>query len=196
MEKYLNKMISYSELEKGKKILINNTPFEILEISPLFKGRGHSVLQSKIKNLITGEIISHTFHPSDSFKEAEISKFRARFIYSHRGKYVFCEENNPKNRFELNEEKIGKIKDFLKPNQEVEALVFENKVINISLPIKIQLKVTDAPPGIKGDRVQSGTKKVILETGAEIDAPLFIEKGDVIEINTQTFEYVRRVKKA
>lgn len=188
-------MISYSELKKGERILINNVPFEIIEVTPLFKGRGHSVLQSKIKNLVTGEIISRTFHPSENFKEAEISKFKARFIYSHRGKYVFGDVSNPKNRFALEEDKLGKIKEFLKENQEVEALVFEDKVINISLPIKIQLKVVDAPPGIKGDRAQPGTKKVVLETGAEINTPLFIEKGDIIEINTETFEYVRRVKK-
>lgn len=188
-------MISYSDLSKGQKIIMSGQPYEILEAHPMFKGRGHSVLQSKLRNLITGEIISYTFHPSDSFPEAEIEKIKAVFIYSHRGKYVFSEKDNPRNRFEIDENVLGKAKDFLKAGQEVDAILFEDKVVNISLPIKIQLKVIEAPPGIKGGRAQPGTKQVILETGAKIDVPLFVEKGDIIEINTEDFEYVRRVGK-
>lgn len=188
-------MISYSELTKGQRIIMSGQPYEILEAKPMFKGRGHSVLQAKLKNLITGEIISYTFHPSDSFPEADIEKMKAVFIYSHRGKFVFSEKDNPKNRFEIEESVLGKTKDFLKSGQEVDAILFEGKVVNISLPIKIQLKVAEAPPGVKGSRAQPGTKQVILETGAKIDVPLFIESGDIIEINTDDLTYVRRVEK-
>ncbi|HUS49952.1 MAG TPA: hypothetical protein VMZ91_07285, partial [Candidatus Paceibacterota bacterium] len=142
--------ISYPEIQKGVKIIISNQPYEIIEASSMFKGRGHSVLQARLKNLITGEIISKTFHPSDFFKEAEISKIKAKFIYSHQNKFFFSKENNPSERFNLIEEKIGSEKKFLKPNQTVEAIIFENKIVNISLPIKINLKVIQAPPGIKG----------------------------------------------
>jgi elongation factor P len=89
-------------------------------------------------------------------------------------------------------EQIGPQVQFLKANQIVEALIFQNKIINISLPIKVQLKVIEAPPGIRGDRSQAGTKQITLETGAKINAPLFIEEGEVIEVNTETGEYVRR----
>lgn len=187
--------IPYSELQKGTRIILNNQPYEIIECSSMFKGRGHSVLQTKLKNLLTGEMLSKTFHPSDSFEEAEISKIKAKFIYSHHDKFVFCEENNPSNRFELTKEQIDPAAKFLKPNQIIEEIIFKNKVINISLPIKIQLKVKSAPPGIKGDRAQAGNKAVVLETGTEISAPLFIEQGDIIEINTEKGEYVRRMGK-
>jgi len=198
--------ISYSELQKGTRIIINKQPYEIIEASSMFKGRGHSVLQTKLKNLITGEIISQTFHPSDFFEEAEISKIKAKFIYSHRGKFVFAKENKPSERFELTEAQIGSAAKFLKPGQIVEGIIFkdspshqksgsEGKIINISLPIKIQLKVKEAPPGVRGDRAQGGNKTVILETGAELNAPLFIQEGDIIEINTEKEEYVRRIEK-
>jgi len=183
-------MISYSEIEKGTKIIYKNQPHEIIEAASVFKGRGHSTLQVKLRNLITGTVISDSFHPSDSFEEAEIEKQKVKFLYSHRDKYIFC-KNNPSDRFEL--DNLGNITKFLKPNQEVEAIIFNNKIVNISLPIKITLKVDQAPPGIKGDRAQSGNKLVTLETGAEINVPLFVEQGDIIEINTETGEYVRRI---
>ncbi len=185
--------LSYSEIEKGSQIILNGQPYQVLETLLMFKGRGHSVLQTKLKNLIDGSVVQKTFHPSDSFEEAKVSKIKAKFIYSHRDKFIFAELENPKNRFELSKEQIGGSAKFLKENLEVEGIIFEDKVINISLPIKIHLKVTQAPPGLKGDRAQSGNKVVTLETGAEISVPLFIETGDIIEINTEKEEYVRRV---
>ena len=188
-------MINYSELKKGDRIIVNDQPHEIIEASPVFKGRGHSTLQGKLKNLINGNIVSKTFHPSDSFEEAEVNKIKAEFIYSHQEKYVFSKKNSPGERFELTKKNIGEISRFLKPKQIVEAIVFENKIINILLPIKDAFKVIEAAPGIKGGRSQAGTKLVTLENSAEIDVPLFIKKGDVVEINLQNGEYVRRIEK-
>lgn len=185
--------MNFNELDKGINIIIDNQPYEILEASRLFKGRGHSVLQVKLKNLLTGNTISKTFHPSDNFEEAELQKFKAKFLYSHRGKFFFSEKDNPSKRFNLDDEQIGKASNFLKPNQIVEALIFKEKIISISLPIKISLKVMEAPPGVQGDRSQPGNKTVVLETNAKINTPLFIKEGDIIEINTETSEYVRRV---
>ncbi len=185
-------MISYNELEKGTRILFKGEPSEIVEAKPLFKGRGHSVLQAKIKNLITGTIISTTFHPSDTFKEPEISKIKLKYLYSYRDSYFFCEKDNPSKRFEFKKEQIGKPAEFLKENQIVEGIIFEKRLVNLSLPIKVELQVLEAPPVIKGQSAQAGTKPIILETRAKISVPLFIEKGDIIEVNTETGEYVRR----
>lgn len=188
-------MIGYSELKRGAKIIIDEEPYEITETSSMFKGRGHSVLQAKIKNLKTGEILSKTFHPSDSFEEAEIEKKELRFIYSHRGNYVFSVEGSPSKRISFTERQLGSAKDFLKEGEKVQGLVFEDEIISIQLPIKIQLKVKQAPPGIKGNTAEGGTKNVMLETGTEISVPLFIEEGDIVEVNTEKKEYVRRIKK-
>lgn len=187
-------MLSYSELKKGVKIILDSEPCEIIEASHLFKGRGHSVLQVKLKNLTTGNLISKTLRPSDIFEEAELSKIEAKFLYQHRDKFFFCETKNPAKRFDLTVEQIGEQGKFLKPNQIIEGIIFEDKVINISLPIKINLKVIEAPPGVKGGRAEPGTKTVTLETGAKINVPLFVEEGDIIEINTQTGEYARRIE--
>ena len=197
-------MLSYSELKKGVFIILNNQPHQIIEATSMFKGRGHSVLQTKLKNLITGNVISKTFHPSDEVKEAEVSAIKTKFIYSHRGVFVFSLLDEPSQRFELPKEKIGPAGKFLKPNQVVDAIVYETKenqtkplnqkIINVVLPIKVKLKVKSAPPGIKGGRVEPGTKIVTLENGTEISVPLFIKENDTIEINTEKGEYVRRVE--
>ena len=188
-------MISYSNIERGLKIIINGQPYEILQTSSMFKGRGHSTLQAKLRNLISGEIISRTFHPSDSFAEAEISKITCEFVYNHKDNYFFCEHSNTKNRFSLDKKQLGNAIKFLKPGIKAEGLIFENKIISIKLPIKVHLKAKEAPPGIKGDRSQAGTKLVKLETGGEINVPLFINQDDLIEVNTETEEYVRRIEK-
>jgi len=187
--------IPFSELKKGIRIIYNNQPHEIIEASTMFKARGHSVLQVKLKNLIIGNIIAKTFHPSDTFEQTELSKMKAKFLYSHRDKFFFCEQENPSKRFNLSKEQIGSAVKFLKANQIIEAIIFNNELINISLPIKVNLKVEQAPPGIKGNRAESGNKLVVLETGAEINVPLFVKQGDVIEINTEKEEYVRRIEK-
>lgn len=186
-------MISYSEIKKGVVIVINGDPCEVFESSLLFKGRGHSVLQARIKNLASGEIISKNFQPADSFKEAEIEKVDLKFIYSHNNKFVFCLADNPSKRIEISAEAIGQQSRFLKSNEIVKGLSFCEKIINISLPIKVNLKVIESPPGIKADRAEAGNKRIKLETGTEINAPLFIKEGDILEINTETGEYVKRL---
>lgn len=186
-------MLSYSELEKGKIIVINDQPHEIIEAVSTFKGRGHSYLQMKLRNLINGSVIAKSAQPRDSFEEAEIEKKDAKFIYQNKDKYVFSEVDNASKRFELTEEQIGDKCRFLKANEEVETIVFNDKIINVILPIKVKLKVTEVTPGVKGDRAQGGNKSITIETGAKINAPLFIEEGDIIEINTESGDYVRRI---
>ncbi|MFH1462539.1 MAG: elongation factor P [bacterium] len=186
-------MLSHTDLKKGIQFILEKEPYEVLESAFVFKGRGSSVVQTKIKNLAVGSILSKTFHPGDSFEEAEIERIKVKFLYEHRGKFFFVKEENPNVRFDLIKEIIGEASVFLKPNQIVEGVEFQGEIINISLPIKVQLKVAEAPPGVKGDRAQGGTKIVALETGAKINTPLFIKEGDVVEVNTETGEYARRI---
>jgi len=188
-------MINHNQLRKGVKIILEGQPYEVLESMPLKKAQRRVVIQTKIKNLINGNVFDRNFHQGDIFEEAELEKVQAKFLYSHRDRFVFCEENNPSKRFEFSKKQIGSAVKFLKPNQIIEEILFEGKVINISLPIKISLKIIQSPPGFKGDRAQAGNKTVILESGAEINVPLFVKEGDIIEINTEKEEYVRRIEK-
>ena len=188
-------MIPYSQLEKGVKIIIEKDPYEIMEASSMFKGRGHSVLQARLKNLKTGEMISKTFHPSGSFQEAEIEKIKVCYIYENRDSYFFYKNEDSSQRFSLTKEQLGSVVKFLKPEIKLGGVVFKDEIVNILLPIKVHLKVKQAPPGIKGNTAEGGTKTITLETGAEISAPLFIQEGDIIEVNTEKEEYVRRIEK-
>lgn len=187
-------MLTHSDLKKGIQFILEGEPYEVLEANPLKKAQRRVVIQTKIRNLITGNVFDRNFHQGNTFEEAELSNFNAKFIYSHQDKYIFAEEKNPSRRFELKQGQIGAAVKFLKASQEVRAEVFEGNIINISIPIKVQLKVTEAPPGVRGDRAQGGTKAVVLETGAQAAVPLFVKEGDIVEINTETEEYVRRVE--
>lgn len=187
-------MMSYSDLKKGIQIIIDGLPYEVLEARPLKMAQRRVVLQTKLRNLITGNLLSRNFQQGETFEEAEISKTEAKFLYFHKNRYFFCQKDDSSERFDFGAEQIGEQAKFLKSGQIVEGLIFQGKIINISLPIKVQLKVIEAPPGVKGGRAQTGTKTVTLETGAKINVPLFIEVGDILEINTETGEYVRRVE--
>lgn len=187
-------MLTYSDLKKGVKIILDGEPYEILEAAPLKKAQRRVVIQAKVRNLITGNVFDRNFHQGDTFQEAELSKIEVKFLYSHQERFFFSEIANPSKRFYLTFQQIGEQGKFLKPGQILEGIVFQGRVINISLPIKINLKVIEAPPGLRGDRAQAGTKTVTLETGAKINVPLFIKEGDIIEINTQSGLYVRRIE--
>ncbi|MBI2041445.1 MAG: elongation factor P [Candidatus Nealsonbacteria bacterium] len=187
-------MLTHTDLKKGIRIILDGQPFEVMEANSLKKAQRRPVVQTRIKNLISGNVFDRNFQQGEVFEEAEIIKLKAKFLYLHRDHYFFCEESNPSKRFELSLEQIGTQAKFLKPNQPIEALIFDEKIIGVVLPIKVNLKVTEAPPGVQGDRAQGGTKTVVLESGGTADVPLFVEEGDVIEINTDTGEYTKRVE--
>jgi elongation factor P len=185
-------MINYNELKPGTIFILDGEPYQVLEFDFLRMQQRKPVAQTKIKNLITGKVLNRNFQATESFKEAEIDYKKVKFLYSHRDKFIFCEPNNPSARFELPAENIGEQSRFLKPNSEMELVSFEDKIISLNLPIKMEFKVVEAPPTIRGNTAQGGNKQVKLETGALVSAPLFIEEGNIIEVNTQTGEYTGR----
>ena len=188
-------MLTINNLKKGAIFMWRGEPYEVLKSSHSKMANEEAVMQVKIRNIRTKNVISTSFKHADKFEDVEISREKVKFIYSHRGEYVFCEANNPAARFSLTEDQVGDRGKFLKPNSEVEVVKFEDEIINIVLPIKIDFKVKEAPPGIRGDTAQGGKKTVVIETGAEVQAPLFINEGDVIRVNTDTGEYVERAEK-
>ncbi|MEK7542565.1 MAG: elongation factor P [Patescibacteria group bacterium] len=189
-------MLSYYDLRKGVQFLLEGQPYEVLEFQQMRKAQDVTVAQTKLRNLLSGKVMERNFHLNDTFEEAELPKFPAKFLYNHRGKFVFCFEDNPGKRFEFSQETLENTANFLRPNLPVTAIMFKDQIVNIGLPIKIYLKVKEAPPGVKGDRSQGGTKAVTLETGAVVQVPLFVETGDTIEVNTETGEYTRRIEKS
>ena len=188
-------MLSINDLKNGILIKIDQDPYVVVSVKHLHMGRGGASIQTKIRNLKTGQVYERNFKPADEFEEAEVERTKSRFLYESRGQYWFDEISNPKNRFFLKSDEITESAQFLKPNLEVLAIKFSGEIINIELPIKADYKVIEAPPAIRGDTAQGGTKVVIIEGNAKISVPLFINEGDVIRINTQTGEYVERIEK-
>lgn len=189
-------MLSYTDLKKGILFIYNGEPHEVLEANFSRMQQRKAVVQTKIRNLMSGKTYDITFQASDEFPEAEVDKKSIIFLYQHRGEFIFIDPQNPKSRFPLSKAIIGDQQKWLKSNTQLTAVFFQNSILNLILPIKMEFKVTEAPPGVQGDRAQSGTKSVTIETGAVIQAPLFINTGDIIRVNTQTGEYTERVEKA
>ena len=186
-------MLTHTDLHPGVQFIFEGQPWEVLEASMMKTAQRRPVIQSKIKNLIDGRVQEKNFQQGDMFDEADLEKKDIKYLYTTKGQYFFCEPKDPSKRFSFTEAQIGVQAKFLRPNEIVTGIVFEEKIITFKLPIKVQLKVKESAAGIKGDRAQAGTKEAVLESGAVVQVPLFIEEGDVIEVNTEDGKYVKRV---
>ncbi|KKU53876.1 MAG: Elongation factor P [Parcubacteria group bacterium GW2011_GWA1_47_11] len=186
-------MLEYSEIREGKYIIFEGEPYEVVGSHVFRKQQRKPVNATRLRSLLTGRIIEHSFHASVKVSEAEIDKKEVKYLYTNKGEYWFAEANEASKRFELPEEIIGPAAKFLKPSILVDAILFNEKIIGLKLPVKMDLKVTEAHPATKGNTAQGATKTVKLETGVEIQAPMFIKEGDVVRVNTETGEYADRI---
>lgn len=186
-------MLSYNDVTQKRLIILDGEPYEVLSAHVFRKQQRKPVNQTKLRNLKTGGMTEHTFHVSDKVEEAEVETRQAIFIYERNGEWWFHEVGNPSKRFSTTDQHIGDAGKFLVGNTEVQTLWFEEALMQVKLPIKMELKVKEAPPNTRGNTAQGGNKVVTLETGANINVPMFIETGDKIRVNTETGEYVERV---
>lgn len=189
-------MLSYNDLEKGTIFLYEGQPHVVLHAEFLRMQQRKPVKKTELKSLITGKIIQRNFQMSESFQEVEIDKKQIKYLYNHRGEYWFCDAKDPKIRFSISADIVGKQADFVKQNTEVTAIKWGEKIITVEFPIKAELKVKEAPPAEKGNSASNTTKAAILETGATIQVPMFVNTGDIIRVNTDTGMYTERVSKA
>lgn len=186
-------MLEYNEITLGKVIIFDNEPWEVIGSHVFRKQQRKPVNATKLRNLISGRVTENSFHVSEKVEEADIDFKDIKFIYEAKDEYWFHEDGNPSKRFALKEEQIGYGSQFLKKDAIAKAMVFAEKIIGIKMPIKVELKVVEAPPNMKGNTAQGGNKVVRVETGVSVNAPLFINEGDIIVINTENGEYVSRV---
>ena len=186
----------YNEITPKKTVILDGNPYVVLSSNIAKKDRQKASNQVKMKNLRTGSVLDRTFHQSDTLPEADVTKRDIKYLYNNRGEYWFCELGNPKARFSFPEDIVGEQSKYLKENSTVEALVFDDEIISINVPIKVDLTVTEAAPAVKGNTSQGATKEVVLESGVTVNVPMFINEGDVIRINTETGAYTERVEKA
>jgi elongation factor P len=186
--------LGVNDLKPKTYFIFEDQPCIVQSTHHLKMQQRRPVVQTIFRNLLSGKQLERNFAQSDVFEEADVVRKQVKFLYNHRDQYWFAEPNDPSKRFELPQDTIGEQVKFLKPNTVLDALLWNDKVITISLPIKMQFKVVEAPPGIKGDTATGGTKQIKLDCGATINAPLFIQEGEDIIINTETGEYVERAK--
>lgn len=190
--------LDYDEIKPRKFILVDGQPYEILDSHVARTQKRKPQNQVRMRNLLNGKVIPGTFHASDTAEEADISKREALFLYANKGEFWFCDPKDRSKRFQISADVIGDAARFLKDNTLVDTKIFEyddeEQVIGVTLPIKMNFLVKDAPPSMKGNTAAGGGKLVTIETGAQITTPLFIEAGETIVVNTDTGEYVERLK--
>jgi elongation factor P len=184
-------MFNLSQIKSGKNIILDGVPFAVLYHEQSKVGRAGSVLRTRLKNLKNGSVLEKTFQGADQVEEAEINKSKAQYIYQEGNEYYFMDQKSY-DQFSLSKEALGENINYLKEETEVTIFNFDGKPINISLPVKMELEVTQAPPSIKGNTASGGEKIVTVETGAKISVPLFIKTGDKIIVNTEKGDYVSR----
>lgn len=197
-------MLNYNELKPGVFFVMDGQPYVVMDYSFVKMQMRKPVAQVKMKNVISGKVVEKNFQQTDKFEEAEIEAKPVKFLYAKKparqsdsggGEFWFCEPKDPSKRFKLEESLVKDYIDLIKPNSVIDVMVFDEQNIGVKMPVKVELKVTEAPPAIKGNTAQGGTKQVTLETGATINVPLFINEGDIVRVNTDTHEYTERAEK-
>lgn len=189
-------ILSYNEITQKKVIEYNGEPYQVLSSHVFRMQQRKPINQTKLRHLVSGKVLEISFHQNENANEADISKMSATYLYTNRGESWFAEAGNPKNRFSFPEDAVHDKVQWLIPNAPVEVMLYKENPAMIEIPIKMELKVVEAPPAIKGDTATGGNKLVKLESGASVNTPLFINEGDIIRINTDTGEYAERVEKA
>lgn len=185
-------MISTNQFKNGVSIIVEGELYIIAEFQHVKPGKGGAFVRTRLKSMRTGNTIERNFRSGEKFEEAFIEQKRLQFSYRSGNSYHFMDQETY-DEVVLDENQLLEIKDFLKENMIITASMYNHKIVEISLPMFIELKVVEAEPGIKGDTAKSTLKPVKLETGATISVPLFIEIGDTIKIDTRSKDYIGRV---
>ncbi|MFT7328397.1 MAG: elongation factor P [Crocinitomicaceae bacterium] len=194
-------MLNYNEIKDRKYIIVDGEPYEVVSAQVSRKQANKPVNKTKLKSLMNGRVVEHTFHMSDKVHEADMSKKNYVYIYSKGDELWFHAEGDKSDRFAMNGETVGSAIDYILEGDTVEFSVFTNDedeevLTGVNLPIKMELEVVEAPPAIKGNTATGGDKLVTTKTGLKVTAPLFINIGDIIAVNTDAGTYSERVSKA
>ena len=186
-------MFSASDLRKGLKLQIDGEPYIIIGFEFSKPGKGQALYRCKMRNMITGNQLVNTYRSNDKFEKADLEERNMQYLYNQGDEYHFMDTENYEQLF-LNREQLGDNINYLMDNMEVQVLFFGTRPIDVSLPIFVNLSVTQADPWVRGDTSGTDTKPITVETGYQLQVPPFVEEGDKIQIDTRTGAYVTRVK--
>lgn len=185
-------MINANQLKKGMTIILDGELYSIVEKQHVKPGKGGAFISSKIKRLSDNTIVNKTLRAQEKIEVAFIEERKLQYLYHKAEIYYFMFLDTYEQKA-VNKNKVKDIDVFLKDGMELTADFYESKIVNFNLPTFIELKVVRTQPGVKGNTVQGGTKPAVLETNLEVQVPLFINKGDIVKVDTRTKEYVERV---
>ena len=180
------------DLRAGNTVKINNELFLITHYDYHKSGRNDSVVKYKLKNLRTGAPSDAIYRASDKLDQIVLDKRPMQYLYKSNDTYVFMEQENYE-QIEMTVDDLGDATYFLKEEMEIEVQMYDSKPVGVELPINVELKITFTEPGNKGDSSGRVLKPAKLETGYEVQVPLFCNEGDIIRIDTRTGEYAKRV---
>jgi len=182
-----------NDLAIGSVLKYQSAPHSVLKADHVQMGRGGAIVRTKIKNLLTGQVLEITYKSGDKIEEASLDRRRATYLYIDESGFNFMDTQSFE-QFALSQDLVGEKGVFLSENNDYDIMDFEGRPVAVQLPKKVELKVVETTPGVRGDTAQgSVTKPAKLSTGLTVNVPLFVKTGDIIRINTETQQYVERV---
>ena len=185
-------MVSAGDLKNGLTVEIEGNIYQILEFQHVKPGKGAAFVRTKMKNIINGGVVEKTFRPTEKFEQAHIDRKEMQYLYSDSDLFYFMDVESY-DQIAVNADTVGDSLKFVKENENVKVISYQGNVFSIEPPITVELDIIETEPGFKGDTAQGATKPAIVETGAQVMVPLFVEQGDKLKIDTRTGEYLSRV---
>ena len=184
-------MITSTDFRTGLTIEIDNGVWQVVEFQHVKPGKGAAFVRTMLKNVESGAVVERTFNPNEKMPPAHLDTRKMQFLYEADGVYTFMDMESYE-QIELNKDTLGTALNYLQENMEVSVQSFKDRIIGISLPNSVNLKVIECEPGVKGNTATGATKMAKVETGYEVRVPLFINEGDVLRIDTRTGNYIER----
>ena len=186
-------MISTVDFRSGVRLMVEGEPYYIVDFQHVKPGKGGAFVRTKLKSYLSRNLVERTFRSGERFEEPDLEEREMQFLYATGDDYTFM-DTEAYDQLTFPKNQLGENADLIKENMIVKILVYEHRPIDVELPNFIELKVVDGEPGVRGDTASGGTKPVVVETGATIKVPLYLEIGTVIKIDTRTRAYVERVR--
>jgi elongation factor P len=185
-------MVSAGEFRKGITIEIDGQVWVIVDFQHVKPGKGAAFVRTKIKNVMTGSVLEKTFNPTEKFENAHVEKKEMQYLYNDGALYYFMDLETFE-QIPLNHDKVEDALPYMKENMNVTIKFFKGEAFSVEPPNFVELQIVETEPGFKGDTATAGNKPAILETGAKIMVPLFVNSGDMIRVDTRNGEYMERV---
>ena len=185
-------MVSAGDFRNGVTLEIDGQVVQILEFQHVKPGKGAAFVRTTLKNVINGGVVERPFRPTEKFPAARIDRVDMQYLYADGDLYNFMDVNTYE-QIALSTDVVGDALKFVKENETVKVCSYNGKVFSVEAPLFVELEITDTEPGFKGDTATGATKPAVVETGATVYVPLFVNQGDKIKIDTRTGEYLSRV---